>query len=314
MKKATFLAASLALAVTFGLAGTANAGETCDLSAGNEAVDIDTLTARYDAGTDEIIVEMLRCDTPDPDNAFYNFNVYIDHTYPFFDDPDRNGDGVVDSYDSCYPTDDTKMSQILHRVQVGFTPLPPPNRRPIFGLLRNVTGPGLIDEVDETLTFTVDVDDLNPSLALGDTVFIWAIARKTGGIEDQVPAANDGDGCREPEVATEVLALTLEVACPCFADVTAAGPPPYSVCFRDYDAGGTVENQWRVRSSLPPSYYQLSAYSSELDPSRHFCFKGPPWITIADITEAEYDACVAIISDAHVLGGCTACYGNECPP
>lgn len=70
------------------------------------------------------------------------------------------------------------------------------------------TGPGIITAGTDTLTFTVMVDDLNPSLVLGETVYIWADTQHKG-INDRAPNTESGDGCAKPEVESEVLALTL---------------------------------------------------------------------------------------------------------
>jgi Protein of unknown function (DUF1554) len=50
---------------------------------------------------------------------------------------------------------------------------------------------------------------LNPALTAGDTVFIWADTQLKG-IVDRAPNTDASDGCADPEVPAEVLALLLE--------------------------------------------------------------------------------------------------------
>ena len=69
---------------------------------------------------------------------------------------------------------------------------------------RKDTGPGSIVANAEKLTFTVSVDELNPLLDLGDTVYIWADTQYKG-IADRAPNTEAGYGCSQPEVASEVL-------------------------------------------------------------------------------------------------------------
>ncbi len=154
----------------------------CDVGGG--ANDIDTLTASFDATADEITVVMVLCDDADDKTKY---RVHFDHTVPFFDDDDRNGDLVVDGLDFCFTTSDDTMK---HRGD-------------------RDTGPGLIEVDGNTLTYTVPVDDLDPLLDLGDTLYIWANTQFKG-INDRAPNTESGDGCSKPEVETEVLALTLE--------------------------------------------------------------------------------------------------------
>jgi len=55
---------------------------------------------------------------------------------------------------------------------------------------------------------TALVGDLNPVLALGNTVYIWADTQFKG-INDRAPNTESGDGCPKPEVANEVLSVIL---------------------------------------------------------------------------------------------------------
>ena len=192
MKKVMSLAGVLVLA-TFGFVGTSNANvsvnDGCDIGAANEALDIDTLSATFDTINDLIIVEMVLCGNTDGDPK-NKYRVHFDHTAPLFHDADRNSDQVVDENDFCATTSDDTM---MHRS-------------------KKDTGPGMISSDTNRLTFTVPVNDLNPALLIGDTVYIWADThgKKVG---DRAPNTEGGDGCSKPEVETEVLALTLEPAC-----------------------------------------------------------------------------------------------------
>ena len=126
---------------------------------------------------------MELCAPPDKQTKY---RVHFDHTPPFFDDADRNGDGVVDLNDVCATTSDDGMKRFKGKD----------------------TGPGSITLINNTLTFEVPVDDLNPMLALGDTVYIWADTQFKG-INDGAPNKESGDGCPKPEVAGEVISLEL---------------------------------------------------------------------------------------------------------
>ena len=74
---------------------------------------------------------------------------------------------------------------------------------------RKDRGPGIIDVIDNTLTYSVAVDELNPLLGLGDTVLIWADT-KFKKVSDRAPNTEAGDGCAKPEVASEVISLILD--------------------------------------------------------------------------------------------------------
>ena len=164
----------------------------CDLGVGNEAVDIHTLAARFNADVDEVIVEITHCDEEGVSGDNRQYSVFFDHTAPFFDDEDRNGDGKVRKRDTCAPTWDSKMSRSVrfHRTK---------------GRIEKDTELGAIIEDGATLEFRVPLGDLDPFLDLGDTLYIWA--RAEGTAIDLVPYADGGDGCDEPQVQTEVLAL-----------------------------------------------------------------------------------------------------------
>ena len=66
----------------------------------------------------------------------------------------------------------------------------------------------MIDVVGNTLTFRAGVAELNPFLGPDDTVLIWANT-KLKHVTDKVPNTESGDGCDEPEVASEVLSIIL---------------------------------------------------------------------------------------------------------
>jgi hypothetical protein len=81
--------------VSPGRAVTVNDGCT---DAGGGSQDIASLTATFDATTETIHVDLVLCAAPDDATKY---RVRFDHTEPFFDDDDRNGDGVVDANDVC---------------------------------------------------------------------------------------------------------------------------------------------------------------------------------------------------------------------
>jgi len=167
------------------------AGETVDgCDNGDDPNDIKTIKAFFDDGTGEITVEMILCSDPSQPNNKTKYRVRFDHTAPFFDEADRNGDQVVDANDICFNTADDTMA---------------------FGRKKatnKIMGPGLVDVNAKPLTFRVAVNDLG--LTLGYTVFIWAETQLKS-IKDRAPNTVSDDGCSKPEADAEVVALTLEV-------------------------------------------------------------------------------------------------------
>ena len=169
-------AIAFSMTSTLGLSGVAMANDVpghdiCDIGGGGN--DIDTLSASYDIGLDEITVDMLLCAAP---GGGTKYRVHFDHTAPFATDLDRNGDQVVDASDFCVTTSRDTMMRRSHKGR------------------DKDTGPGDIDADTNTLTFKVLVDDLNPSLALGATVYIWADTQHQG-INDRAPNTESGNGC-----------------------------------------------------------------------------------------------------------------------
>ena len=150
--------------------------DTCDVGGGPN--DIDTVTASYDDVADEIVVEMVLC--ADADNKT-TYRVYFDHEGGIDDGPD-----TLEPNPDCVRTWDDRM---LHKG-------------------RRDRGPGMIDIVGNILTFRVAVADLNPFLALGDTVLISTDTRLKKDT-DNAPNTESGDGCPRPEVASEVISLEL---------------------------------------------------------------------------------------------------------
>jgi hypothetical protein len=157
--------------------------DTCDVGGGPN--DIETVTASYDDGSGEIIVEMNLC--AEADNKT-RYTVYFDHQ----DTTDLDGDGVDDGPDTLDPNPDCVRTWDDRMVHKGM----------------NDQGPGMIDVVGSTLTFRVGVPELNPFLELSDTVLIWTDT-KLKNDTDRTPNTEPGDGCARPEVASEVISLEL---------------------------------------------------------------------------------------------------------
>jgi len=157
--------------------------DSCDVGGGPN--DIETVTASYDAGTDEIVVVVVLCSDADDRT---NYQVYFDHQ----DATNLDGDGIDDGPDTLDPNPDCVATFDERMVHKG----------------RKDRGPGIIDVAANTLTYSVAVDDLNPSLELGDTVLIWADT-KFKKVSDRAPNTESGDGCVKPEVASEVISLVL---------------------------------------------------------------------------------------------------------
>jgi hypothetical protein len=152
--------------------------------AGNGSQDIASLTATFDATTETIHVDLVLCAAPDDATKY---RVRVDHTAPFFDDDDRNGDGVVDANDVCATTWDSGMQRQGTKH----------------------TGPGTSTVDGATLHYAVSLAALNPE---GDTVFIWADTQATG-IVDRAPDTDASAGSAAPEDAGEVLALRPVTTC-----------------------------------------------------------------------------------------------------
>ena len=150
--------------------------DTCDVGGGPN--DIETVTASYDVGTDEIIVEMVLCADAD-DSAKYQ--VFFDH-----EDGVDVGPDTLEPNPDCVRTWDDRMT---HKG-------------------RNDLGPGMIDVFGKILTFRVGVAELNPLLGPDDSVLIWADT-KLKNVTDKAPNTESGDGCNKPEVASELLSVTL---------------------------------------------------------------------------------------------------------
>jgi len=150
--------------------------DTCDVGSGPN--DIETVTASYDDGNDEIVVEMVLC--ADADNKT-SYRVFFDHQGGIDDGPD-----TLDPNPHCMRTWDDRMQ---HKG-------------------RHDRGPGMIDVFGSTLIFRVGVPELNPFLMPFDTVKIWTDT-KLKNVTDKAPNTESGDGCAKPEVASEVISLEL---------------------------------------------------------------------------------------------------------
>ena len=157
--------------------------DTCDIGGGPN--DIETVTASYDAATDAIVVEIGLCTDADNRTKYW---VYFDHQ----DTTNLDGDGIDDGPDTldpnpgCVQTWDDRMAH--HGTEDG--------------------GPGTIEVDGDTMTYRVDVDELNPGLELGGTVLIWT-GTKRRKVTDNAPTTEWGDRCAKPEVASEVIYLEL---------------------------------------------------------------------------------------------------------
>jgi len=126
--------------------------------------------------------------------------------------------------------------------------------------------------------------------------------------DNRIEAELCGDGV-DNDCDGDVDAADDDCGCPCFSDVSAAGTPPYQ-CWADFGGGPTIDNMWRLRV-YPSPLIAHTAYQSSSTPTRNFCALGSN--TITDITNDEWDACVAIIQTAQESGGCTVCFGDACP-
>jgi len=160
------------------------AADSCDVGGGPN--DIENVMVSYNATTDEIVVQMILCADVDQKTRY---QVYFDYQ----DTTNLDGDGVDDGPDTLDPNPDcvrTYDERIVYRNG-------------------NARGPGIINQIGNTLIFSVTIDELDPGLELGDTVLIWTDT-KAKNITDKAPNTESGDDCEKPQVAGEVITLTLD--------------------------------------------------------------------------------------------------------
>lgn len=162
--------------------GTTAATDPCG-DGGEGSQDIESLSASFDAATHTITVDLTLCAEADTKTKY---RVHFDHTAPFATDLNRNGDTVINDDDFCVTTSDSGM---MHRG-------------------KRDTGPGAIAVDGKHLSYWVSMADLNPALAIGDTILVWADTQDKG-IVDRAPNTDDSDGCSKPEVTGEFVALVL---------------------------------------------------------------------------------------------------------
>ena len=69
-------------------------------------------------------------------------------------------------------------------------------------------GPGLFTADNDRLSLRVDYGELG--LAMGSEVLVWVKTLDQSRMGDTVPTVETGDRCSRPQIAAEVLPLTLE--------------------------------------------------------------------------------------------------------
>ena len=182
----------------------------CDLGAGDEGVDVKEVVVSSDGFS--IDVSMTLCG-PVADRAKYM--VAFDYKneksddkyhkwfkkYSWFDkrrhgdnddDDDRadwedpSGPDTLDPNPKCRSTDDAVATYYRGREY----------------------GPGLFTADNDRLSLRVDYGELG--LAMGSEVLIWVKTLDQGRMGDTAPTVETGDRCSRPQIAAEVLPLTLE--------------------------------------------------------------------------------------------------------
>lgn len=83
-------------------------------------------------------------------------------------------------------------------------------RQTVYIIVKQInkdTGSGIIDLVDNVLTYTVPYAELG--LTSGDEVLLWVETTYIG-IHEHAPNTDSTDGCSNPQFPVEVISLTLD--------------------------------------------------------------------------------------------------------
>jgi hypothetical protein len=154
--------------------------------AGGRGNDIKKITATSD-GTDIILTVELCANAV----AYTKYFLHIDYKDPNDLDNDletNEPDTLIDNNLSCLTTSDvTKMHGIHQQINKD-------------------TGQGIIDLVDNVLTYTVSYAELG--LTSGDDVLLWVETYYIG-MHDRAPNTDSSDGCSKQQFSEEVISLTL---------------------------------------------------------------------------------------------------------
>ena len=198
----------------------AYAYDGCDMAAGREGVDVEDITVYSDEFS--IYVVMNLCESKATDKAKYK--IYVDYT------------GSKDSKRrSDKDRDDDRWSDEGERHSKKYKKAKGEDRRRHDGgpdtLTANVkcrntadsvstyetykqrqTGPGLFEAKANRLVFEIDYIELNKGagVTLGSEVLVWVEAEGRRHVVDTVPTTESGDRCSRPQVASEVLAISLK--------------------------------------------------------------------------------------------------------
>ena len=179
----------LVLAVVFSFCLTVMAVEVSDScgDAGGGGNDIKKIAAMSD-GTD-ITLTVELCDNTLDYTKYY---IYIDYKDPNDLDNDfktNEPDTLIDNNLNCLTTSDVTKMHGIHKQ------------------INKYTGPGIIDLVDNILTYTVSYAELG--LTSGDNILLW-VATNYIGIHERVPNTDGTDGCTKHQFPKEVISLILK--------------------------------------------------------------------------------------------------------
>ena len=212
----------------------------CDVAAGREGVDVDSITVYSDEFS--IYVLMNICDPEaagkarhDKDDKYKydkyaKYRVYIDYTggkgnRRWSDDDDRwNDDDDDDRWSDEGEHDSKKFKKGKGREKhrnVGGPDTLAANAKcrdtadsvSIYEPYKQrQSGPGLFEAKGNQLVFEVDYIDLTKGAGVtaGSEVLVWVEAEGRRHIVDTVPTTESGDRCSRPQVASEVLEITLK--------------------------------------------------------------------------------------------------------
>ncbi len=188
IKKLTIISV-VVLSSAFSFSITVKAVEVSDPcgDAGGGGNDIKKVKVTSD-GTDINLTIEFCANTVD----YTKYSIYIDYKDPNDLDNDsetNEPDTLIDNNLSCMTTSDITKMHGMHKQ------------------INKYTGPGIIDLIDNVLTYTVSYAELG--VASGDEILLW-VATNYIGIHERAPNTNGTDGCAKHQFPEEVISLTLK--------------------------------------------------------------------------------------------------------
>ncbi|MCP4254272.1 MAG: hypothetical protein GY775_12855 [Candidatus Scalindua sp.] len=179
----------LVLAAACGFGVTVKAAEISDPcgDAGGGGNDIKKIMATSD-GTEILLTVEFCANTED----YTRYFIYIDFKDPNDLDNDsetNEPDTLINNNINCLTTSDVTKKHGMHKQ------------------INKYTGPGIIDLIDNVLTYSVSYAELG--VASGDVILCW-VATNYIGIHERAPNTDCTDGCAKHQFPEEVISLTLK--------------------------------------------------------------------------------------------------------